>query len=130
MRLKLLIISSALIVLAFPLMFWICELSYDINLESEKWWMLRMNLYASFIFLCFLLLKNLSENKILKFIFDIGLGLSVSDIVDRLWFKVYEFRTNDVIAILLTILFAIVDYNKKEIHSYFLKYVRNYRNKR
>ena len=45
----------------------------------------------------------------LKFIYNIGIGLAVSNVIDKVFFNVLEFRYNDIIMIVLTICFATLE---------------------
>lgn len=102
-----------LVVLLFPFGYWICLYFYPDDVV--KFFDLRMNLYACIILLCFIVSKRSVTNKAVIFIFDTGIGMSISDVADRLYFDVTEFQKSDIVMIVLTILFAIADYHKKWI---------------
>ena len=106
-------ILPILTVLLFPFGYWICLYIYP-N-DRIKFFDLRMNLIACILLAAFVLLNKYATNKKLVFIFDIGLGMSISDVVDRLYFDVTKFQKTDIIMICLTVLFAFVKYNKYRI---------------
>lgn len=55
----------------------------------------------------------------LRFIINIGIGFCLSSLIDKVFFNVFEFRENDIIMIILTFCFAIIEFlnNKKNEHT-------------
>lgn len=87
----------------------ICNLSYDPCNRINDWWDLRMNLYSVLFSLCFLFSTMRNEKgqiKHIKFVLGIGVGLSISDVIDRLVFNINTFTATDIIMIIATIIFS------------------------
>ncbi len=94
-------------VLLFCTGFWICELVYPNDLVA--WTHLRMNLYSVLIFLAFVSCRMGTNTKLVNTIFDVGIGVSVSDIIDRVYFDVTKFQWSDLVMLSITIILAIFD---------------------
>ncbi len=104
-RIKL-ILSSAVIAL-FMGNYKLCDYFYseDIN----KWWILRTNIYA-IIFALSLTLARIDTIGVQRLILSIGIGLSVSDVIDRLVFNSNVFNYSDIFMIIITVSISIYDY--------------------
>ena len=112
-------ILAVIAVLLFPFGYWICLYFYPDDVV--KFFDLRMNLYACILLLCFTVCRLQCNKKYLMFIFDIGIGMSGADILDRLYFDVTKFEDSDITMCFLVILGTLIDYNKVWIHSIMLK---------
>ena len=64
------------------------------------------SLIIAFLFTAF----SLNKKGLLRFAFDIFTGLTISNVVDRFFFDVREWRLNDIIMIVLTLVFAFINY--------------------
>lgn len=62
----------------------------------------RFNCYSVIITICFMLTR-MKTNHYTWFILDIGVGIVLSDVLDRFVFDVTKFQFNDITMILLTI---------------------------
>ncbi len=91
---------------------YICDLIYPLNTEEHirGWWLLRANIYAIIVALSFQTALISENNKLVRFVLNIGTGLAFSNVVDRWFFNVREFRKEDYLMIGLTLAFAIYDY--------------------
>lgn len=119
MKLFLAIIASVL----FPASYWICCSVYPnavvpitnqnfSNDDLNKFTDLRFSGYAIFCAICFLNagieFRDNSESykKLTKWFLDIGIGLTISDIIDRFYFNITKFEASDKVMIILTIVSA------------------------
>lgn len=117
------LVVSILAVLLFGLGYQICSFFYPNfckNPEAmEAWWDLRMNLYSALILLLFWLtnMKN-GHSKHVSFVLAIGIGLSISDVIDRLYFDITEFTYEDIGMIIITVIAAYIEaYTKFNINN-------------
>lgn len=99
--------------------FWYCMYLYPLQSQDTEFWMLRTNIYAMLICMCFYLVKLcITDNNKLHFIMSIGMGFSVSDVIDRVCFDIRIFTKEDVWMIVLTISIAAYEYRKRRLqHS-------------
>lgn len=91
----------------------ICDYYYynDEIQDLNKWWDLKCNIYA--IIIMFVFLASLINSKgFLKFILSIGVGFCISNVIDKVFFNVLEFRYNDILMIILTFCFSYLDFLK------------------
>ncbi len=72
---------------------------------------LRILLIIAIILLSF----SLKEKGILRFVLEIGVGFSVSNVIDRMYFNTIDFTRANTIMIIATFAFAIIDYKKDEL---------------
>mgnify|MGYP000754832601 CR=1 FL=1 len=98
-----------LAILLFVSSYSICDFFYynDEIKDVQKWWGLKSNIYAVIMMLVFYgsLLKN---NKFTRLIINIGLGLCVSNVIDKVFFNVLEFTYNDIIMIIVTVCLSVM----------------------
>lgn len=108
------IILYILAILLFCFNYQICDFFYynDEVKDLKKWWGLKSNIYA--IILALVFYASLINTKgLLKFVLNVGIGLAISNVIDKVFFNVLEFRYNDVIMIILTLCFAGLEYLKE-----------------
>jgi len=115
------LILSILSAFIFPLSYWVCITIYpsaaisetDPNFsleEVEKFTDLRFSVYAILCAICFINagieFKNNSEwyKKLTKWFLDVGIGFSISDIIDRFCFDITKFSDSDKVMIGITII--------------------------
>lgn len=97
-------VTAILCILLFPFGYWICLWAYPNDVV--QFFDLRYNLYAGLIFLAFTTLYLWITDIRARVIFNIGIGLSVSDIADRLLFDCTKWQSDDWVMIGLTILYS------------------------
>ena len=92
----------------------ICNYFYynDEIKDISKWWDLKSNMYAIIMTLVFYA-SLINTKGILKVILNIGLGLCLSNVIDKLFFNVVSFQFNDVLMIMITICFSAYNYLKE-----------------
>ena len=114
LRIFLLVLAIFLI----PLNFYVCEYFHPLCDEEsiKSWWRLKESMYGAIIAII-LISYSLTSKGILRFVLDIGVGLTVSNVIDRLYFNTIEFTKADMIMIIATFLFAIIDYKKDELRE-------------
>jgi len=85
---------------------------YNEEIKNIKnWWKLKSIIYG--IIMMTLFYASLINTKgLLKFVLSIGLGFCISNVIDKVFFNVLEFKYNDIIMIILTFCFAALDYLK------------------
>lgn len=120
------IFLSIIAVTLFPLAFWICGWAYPDHCSNSDsnmaWWDLRLNLYAIIILLAFWIAIFKTTNKHERFLLSVGIGLSVSDVADRLYFNITQFNKEDVIMIVITLLVAYLEcYTRFNVNKLFRK---------
>lgn len=94
-------------VLLFPANYWICEYLYSDDLNN--WWILRTNLSALNFMLALYCIK-LEKTLFINFLVNIGLGFSVSDVIDRWLFDTNQFTKSDILMITLTLIICYIEY--------------------
>lgn len=122
------LVLSAAAVLLFTFGYQVCSYFYDPCKQVSQWWDLRMNLYSILILLCFVF-SNMKvrtwEINHIKFVIGIGLGLSISDVIDRLLFDITRFQTDDIIMVIFTLLISALEsytkYNTSRLNDLCLK---------
>ena len=112
------ILLVVLAVLFIPLNNYICDYFYPLFDDDsiKQWWYLKEDIYGLIISLIFIS-YSVSTRGILRFVLDISVGLTISNVVDRLYFNTREFTKADILMIFLTFLFAIIDYKKDELRT-------------
>jgi hypothetical protein len=98
-------------ILLFVSSYSICDLFYyneEIR-DIKKWWNLRSNIYAIIIMLVFYA-SLIGTKGVLRLILSIGVGLCISNVIDKVYFNVLDFTYTDIIMILLTICISLYDY--------------------
>ena len=115
MEYNLRILLYSLAVFLFVGNYQICEFFYpDLDEESVKaWWIMKSNIYSVIVVLL-LLSSSISEKGVLRFVLSIGVGLSLSDVVDRLYFNTNQFNEHDLVMIAITIIGASISYKKEK----------------
>lgn len=101
-------------VILFVSNYQICEYFYP--KDVEKWWGLKSNIYAVIVGLVFAS-ASIGVKGALRLVLNIGLGLAISNIIDKCYFNVLEFRYNDIIMIVLTISFSLHKYLNNQINA-------------
>ena len=103
-----------LAILMFCFNYNICNYFYynDEIKDISKWWDLKSNMYAIIMTLVFYA-SLINTKGILKVILNIGLGLCLSNVIDKLFFNVINFQFNDVLMIIITICFSFYNYLKE-----------------
>ena len=87
----------------------ICEYFFPNNIKS--WWTLKVNIYA--LILAFLFLySSFNKNGIERFLLEIGVGFSISSVIDKCFYNSREFTKSDFVMIILTISIAFYNYRK------------------
>ncbi len=106
---KLKILLSSIVVALFVGNYQICEFFYkeDVN----KWWILRTNIYSLMFAVLFYVIK-IESRGFFRFILSIGVGLSFSDVIDRLYFNSNVFNYSDIFMIIITVSIAAYEYAK------------------
>ena len=80
--------------------------------DISKWWGLKSNIYAVIMLLIFY--GSIRHTKgYTRLILSIGLGLCFSNVIDKIFFNVLEFRYNDIIMIVLTVGYSVLDFLNK-----------------
>lgn len=105
------LILSITSVLLFGLGFWICNLLYPdaCGAQINQWWDMRMNIYAIILLTCFSVALSKEDNKHLRFVLSIGIGLSASDVIDRIFFNISQFTKEDVSMVIATFIISYVE---------------------
>ena len=103
------LVLSLGILLLYLLNFHICEYFYPDDVKA--WWSLKLNIYAIIIALAFLL-ASLYARGICKFFLNLGVGFTVSSVIDRWYFDITQYTEVDVIMVIVTIMIAYIDYKK------------------
>ena len=100
-----------LAILLFVLNYQICDYFYyneEIK-DIKKWWDLKSNIYA--VIMVFVFYSSILGAKgKLRFILSLGVGFCISNVIDKVFFNVLEFRYNDIFMIVLTICASLLDY--------------------
>ena len=110
--------SIILVVICFLLFlgnYHISDYLYPTNSPEDikGFWHTKNDIYSIIIALLFLY-GSIGKKRWLGFMFDIFTGLTFSNVVDRLFFNVREWRGNDIIMIVLTLLFAFANFKYNE----------------
>ena len=102
---------SLIAVALFLLNYHICDLLY--HEDVTKWYNLKMANYAIIISISMYIAK-INQKRWIKFILNLGVGLSSANAVDRIIFNSTVFTYNDYIMIFLTLTFSIYEfYNER-----------------
>ena len=108
---RIFLISIAVIL--FFTSYWICDYYYPydasspLDFDSKGWWTLKTKLYA--VIMALVLSSSsfgLNRNKWLRFVCEIGTGLSISNLIDKCYWNVLTFTESDIYMILITVAFA------------------------
>ena len=77
--------------------------------DIKKWWGLRSIIYGFIVMIVFYA-SSIDTKGVVKLILSIGVGLAVSNVIDKVFFNVLDFRYNDIIMIVLTIGFSTLNF--------------------
>lgn len=106
------IIKISLVILAITLFvgnYHICEYFHPNDVTA--WWDLKSNNYAIIIALCFLSC-NIGSKGWLRFFLSVGVGLSISNVIDKIYFDVLVFTNSDYFMIIATLILSFWDARK------------------
>lgn len=105
-------------ILLFVFNYQICDYFYYVDgvLDRKGWWSLKSNIYAVIIGLVFLA-SHIEARGVKRLILSVGIGFTISNVIDKCFFNVLEFRYNDIIMIIITIAFALIDFLKNYRHA-------------
>ena len=108
-----------LIILFFLSNYHICNYFYPIVDEksTELWWMMKIDIYALIIALCFWLVNIkptdvVRINLIEKFITNVGIGLAFSNAIDRHLYGTRGYTKADLVTIIVVVLVSYYDFRK------------------
>lgn len=99
---KLSFLIPLLTVLLFIGNYHICEFFYKDDIS--KWWNLRTALCAINFGLALYCSKMDMRDRLTLFFVNVGIGFSVSDIVDRLVYDITTFTKADILMIIITVM--------------------------
>ena len=100
-----------LAILLFVSNYQICDYFYFVDgvLDKKGWWGLKLNIYAVVLAIIFYA-SRIGSKGFLRFILNIGIGFTISNMIDKCYYNVLEFRYNDIIMIILTVCFSLYEY--------------------
>jgi len=114
---RILVITS--IVFFFVCNYHICNYYYPLNTEEHVrlWWVLKMDIYALIVALCFILASlerttNIRINLIEKFITSLGIGLAISNVIDRHFKGTESYVQTDIMIVLCVVLVSFYDFQR------------------
>lgn len=113
---KIKIILIVLAILLYVGNYQICEYVYPTDIE--KWWGLKVNIYAIIIALLFIV-QTINTKGLFKLFATIGAGFAISSLIDKVWYNTRDFNYNDVFMIVITVGLALFEYlkNYKNVKS-------------
>lgn len=103
-----------LAILLFVSSYSICDYFYyndDIK-DIGKWWGLKSNIYAIIIALTFYA-SSINVKGVSRLVLNIGVGMALSNVIDKCFFNVLDFNYNDIIMVMLTVLLSTLNYLKE-----------------
>jgi hypothetical protein len=83
--------------------------SVEYGLLNDKWWDLRLNI-TSLIFAGGFILARIGSKGLLRLVLSIGVGLSISNVIDRIFFDIQVYTKADILMVIATIIISIYDY--------------------
>ena len=108
-----------IIILFFLSNYHICNYFYPIIDDdcTELWWMMKIDIYAIIIALCFYLasLKQTDDKRlrlIEKFITNVGIGLATSNAIDRHLYGTSTYTKADLVMVTVVILVSYYDFKR------------------
>ena len=114
---RIIIVTS--IVFFFVGNYHICNYYYPLNTEEhiKLWWVLKMDIYALIVALCFILASlekttNTRINLIEKFITSLGIGLAISNVIDRHFKGIESYVVTDIMIVSCIILVSFYDFKR------------------
>lgn len=97
----------------------ICNYFYPLDTEEHinNWWVLKMDIYALIIVICLVLAntKKTEQKRIRgleRFLGSVGVGLAISNLIDRHVYDLEGYIIGDVYTILIILFVAYIDYYK------------------
>lgn len=96
-------LAIALFVFNFKICDWLC------GNDMTKWWFLKSDIMA----ICFcltLIASKIRTSGLCRIVLSLGIGWSVSDVVDRVFFDIRYFTMTDVIMLIITIIYATYEF--------------------
>lgn len=109
-------ILTLLALFLFVFNYQICEYFYPYKSQLKNWWTLKVNIYAVIMMLIFLS-QSLGNKGWLKFILYIGVGFTMSSVIDKVFFDVRVFTVSDLLMILTTLIFASINLIKDRLNA-------------
>lgn len=109
---KVRIILNIIAILLFVLNYQICEFFYPEDIK--QWWALKVNLYAVIIALVFYS-ASINTKGWVKFVLYIGVGFSISSVIDKVFLDVRVFTSMDLLMIVITFIFASINLIKERL---------------
>ena len=92
----------------------------------DKWWECKLTIVSLWTLFLVLAAKKEIMPAYGYFLLDIFLGVLFSDIIDRVAFNIYEYRINDFIGLVLSIIYAVANYNKLQLINLYGKIKRHF----
>lgn len=118
------------IVFFFVANYHICNYYFPLNTEEhiKLWWVLKMDIYALIVALCFVLASlerttNIRINLIEKFITSLGIGLAISNVIDRHFEGIESYVTTDIMVVICVFLVSYYDFRRLDKLSQ--KHIKN-----
>jgi hypothetical protein len=92
--------------------FHLCQYLYSDNIN--EWWKLNLTIREVITSLSFyLVLLNISNKKV-RVLISIGLGISASNVIDRVYFDTTQYEWNDLLTIGFIIIIALYEYRNEQ----------------
>jgi len=105
------LIFGSIAFLLFALNYQICEFFYEDDIT--RWWYLKSDLLAMSV-CSSLVASRIRTGGLTRIILTLGVGWSISDVIDRVFFDVRYFTNVDIVMIVLTVIYACYDtYNNE-----------------
>lgn len=83
--------------------------SVEYGLLNDKWWDLRLNI-TSLIFAGGFVLTRIGSDGALRLVLSIGVGMSISNVIDRIFFDIEIYTKSDILMVTTTIIISIYEY--------------------
>ena len=113
------ILVVTIILILFTGNYHICNYYYPLETEEHirSWWIMKMDIYALIVCLCFVLASfkstdNLKLIRIEKFITSVGIGLALSNYIDRHFYGIESYIATDLMTVIAILLVSYYDFNK------------------
>lgn len=109
----------SLIIVFFLGNYHICNYFYPLNDPDsiELWWMLKVDIYAFIVALCFILAAQRPNNNVRlrlieRFIMDVGIGLAISNVIDRRLHGIRGYRIMDIAMVMVVFLASYYNFKR------------------